>query len=696
MQTVVRKLILLVVIALAGCAPMTPKEPVTPTVPEETAHPIFLDAENAFDNGDYALALERYQAILNEATDDALKDRALFKIGKIYRLTDRDDEALAIFYRLAKALPKSAMAPEAMAEALRLLFDRGEYESVIRDGREYIQTADKSERLVPIYTIIADTYKVMGAKVDEAHFRYCAMIDAADENEAKRTWEDLRKSAEQLSAEEIESLVNQVTDQRAMGYLLYRLGLTLIMEEKYDDAMNILGAYVDQFPSHEDRQDALNMIQSLKEHSRFTPFTVGCVLPLSGAYGLFGRRALDGIEFALSRIGEIGGGIPFQIMVKDSRSDAQTSIDAVEALDQQKVGAILGPMAVSEAAAEVAQKRGVPIIVFTQKEGVVDVGPYVFRNFITPQMQVQALVSFAIDQLGANRFAILYPDENYGKRFMNLFWDQVVSHGREVTGVESYDPHNTDFAVPIKKVAGLFYPIPKDLKVRSLPAPRAQSLFDQDDDGFVADRPVLKIDLEDALIGIPLGHATLERITQRNPDREDHWYPIVDFDAVFIPDAPKKAGLVIPQLAYYDIRDVYILGTNLWNSQALLDMSADYMKSTFVVDGFFAQSEDNDVKAFVDAFTQIYNRRPGIIEAVAYDSTLMVFNTMRQNATDSRREIKKALAQLHDFKGVSGNTSFSPNGEAQKSMTMLRIEKGHFVEIDPPKPAPVPVDEPHE
>jgi branched-chain amino acid transport system substrate-binding protein len=142
----------------------------------------------------------------------------------------------------------------------------------------------------------------------------------------------------------------------------------------------------------------------------------------------------------LSQSGELGGGLPFQLIVKDSRSDPGASEKAVGQLDQQKVGAILGPMSASEAAAATAQRRGIPILVFTQREGIPDIGAYVFRNFITPELQVRALVSFAVEELGASRFAILYPEENYGSRYMNLFWDQVVEHGGVVNGVEAYDP----------------------------------------------------------------------------------------------------------------------------------------------------------------------------------------------------------------------------------------------------------------
>ncbi|HSO19490.1 MAG TPA: penicillin-binding protein activator, partial [Desulfosarcina sp.] len=311
----------------------------------------------------------------------------------------------------------------------------------------------------------------------------------------------------------------------------------------------------------------------------------------------------------------------------------------------------------------------------------------VFRNFITPHMQVRSLVGYAVEVLGARRFAILYPDENYGWRYMNLFWDQVLDHGAVVNAVEAYDPSGTDFANPIKKMAGLYYDIPADLKAESTPAVEHVALAGLADlDGGrrdVIDDPV------ERLSGLPLKRTVIDDLMRPHPGRDDQWHPVVDFDAVFIPDAPKKAGLVIPQLAYYDIRDVYLLGTNLWNSRTLLEMSGEYMKGTLITDGFFAESQSPTVSDFVTAFKEVYGSVPGIIEAVAYDSAMMVLRTMRRTATDSRRDLRLALSAMGAFDGVSGRTAFLPNGEADKTLKMLQIKKGRFVEVrqDPDPPA---------
>jgi ABC-type branched-subunit amino acid transport system substrate-binding protein len=115
------------------------------------------------------------------------------------------------------------------------------------------------------------------------------------------------------------------------------------------------------------------------------------------------------------------------------------------------------------------------------------------------------------------------------------------------------------------------------------------------------------------------------------------------------------------------------------------------MKGTLVVDGFFAQSPSETVKAFVADFQSTYERIPGFIEAVAYDSALMVFQTLRKTATDSRRDLKEALLQIKDFEGVSGRTGFSQNGEAEKNLQMLGINRRRFVPVQR-TPDPDPFD----
>jgi len=680
MVSMIRTAVIVLILIAAGCAPTplppSPRESVSP--PPEYAD--FQTAERTFEDGRYNEALALYNKFLEESEPNLYTEMALFKIAKIYRYTGRNDDAMVVLTQLTRDFPQSVLVPDATLEILDILYESGKFEAVIARGRAFTETTDPNLARMPFFLLIGDAYESLGSHLDAVQYYYRAW-NTASGPQKEAVWPKLEASAGQLNVEEIQQLISELKDPYVMGLFLYRLGMAFIMDENYDDAFDVLKMFVERFPEHPDHQDAADMILSLEERSRFTPFTVGCLLPLSGSYSVFGQRALDGIELALNRAGEMADGIPFTIIVKDSRSDDGVTAEAIKQLDQQKVGTILGPMSAAQSAGRYAQTRGVPIVVFTQREDVPDIGSYVFRNFITPQMQVQSLVTFAVENLGARRFAILYPDEKYGWRYMNLFWDQVVENGGTVNAVEAYDPSGTDFAEPIKKMTGLFYEIPTDLKQQSLPSPMPMPLT------LMADRylqdPLATIDPVVRICGVPLDREALDDLGRRNVGREDQWNPIVDFDAVFIPDAPKKAGLVIPQLAYYDIRDVYLLGTNLWNSKTLLEMSGEYMKNTLITDAFFNGSSSEAVQTFVADFQDAFGRVPGVIEALAYDSAMMVFTTMRQTATDSRRELKQALLQMASFQGVTGPTRFQPNGEVEKSLQMLRIERGRFVQAGP-------------
>jgi len=167
--------------------------------------------------------------------------------------------------------------------------------------------------------------------------------------------------------------------------------------------------------------------------------------------------------------------------------------------------------------------------------------------------------------------------------------------------------------------------------------------------------------------------------TQRDQDEEPK--AIVDFGAIFIPDAPKKAGLVIPQLAYYDVENVHLLGTNLWHSNRLIQMAEQYTQGAFMSDGFFAESVSETVRNFTQKFQTIYQEAPGFIEAIMYDTAMFLFQTISRPEVGSRSLLKAELLKLKAYPGVTGLTSFDENGDAQKRLYLLRVKRNKFVEV---------------
>jgi branched-chain amino acid transport system substrate-binding protein len=621
---------------------------------------LFAAAEKMFEFQDYIQSLEAYRAYIHQYPDRPLAPAALMKIGKINSILGRYVESRRAYNRLITEYPRSSFNPDARVEVLSTLYQEGAYSAVIEQASDVLRSLDSASHIFRTYAMVGDAYLALGSPADA--FKYyveASQISSGLEQEA--ITQKIKTSIAQLDSATIIELLKSWQINLPRDYLMFQLGLNYAMEEKYDEALMALEKFINQYPQNENVALAEDLIKQIKESALFNRYTIGCLLPLSGPYQTVGMRALKGLQLALERFSAQSSGPQMNIIVKDSLGDPDQTRLAMQELIDEKVAAIIGPIVTAEIAAAEAQANGIPIITLTQKDNVTSIGDYVFRNFITPEMQVKTLTDYVTTSLGLNRFAILYPDETYGITFMNLFWDHLLENGGKIVGVEAYNPQHTDFADPIKKLVGLYYDVPEDL--REVPYLSMKEDKSQRDGGAVSD-PDTTDENQDI--------ATDDEL----PDA------MVDFDAIFIPDEPKIAGLIIPQLAFYDVNDIYLLGTNLWHSDLLIEMAAQYVQGAIMPDGFFAESPAPAVQDFVQIFEETYQESPGFIEAVVYDTAMIIFGVLNKPDLRFKSELKRELLNMAVFTGITGPTYFDENGEAQKQLYLLQIKGRRFVELE--------------
>ena len=638
-------LLLLFLLAIGACAQKPPVS--TGPVPEGIEDQLFVAGEAQFAVGDYPAALASYQAYVDQYPDRPLAPAAWMKIGNINLTLGNYVEARQAFRHLTSEYPQSPFNKDAQVNVLLTFYEQGDYRAVIEQAPEVLWGIDSTPHIFRTYALVGDAYMALGSPMEAfQYYGEASLVATTLEQEAIDR--KIESAIAQLDSEQITRLLESGDPKIPRGDLMFQLGLNYAMVDQYDDALKALEAFLGEFPAHKNAPVADDLMQQIKQSALFNRYTLGCLLPLSGPYQKIGFQALKGIELALDQFSTRNSGPQVNIIIKDTGGNPELTRAAMQELIEEQVAAILGPIITAEIAAVESQENRIPIMTLTQKDNITSIGDYVFRNFITPRMQVGNLVDYVTSSLGLYRFAILYPDEIYGITFMNLFWDALMAYGGKIVGVESYNPQHTDFAEPIKKLVGLYYDIPEDLKED----PQPENTEDADDSQ-----------------------------SEQKEDEEEEPQAIVDFDAVFIPDQPKTVGLIIPQLAFYDIRDVYLLGTNLWHSEILIKMAPQYVQGAIMPDGFFAGSSAPVVQNFVSIFEQTYEEKPGFIEAVVYDSAMMLFGVLAQPDIRFKSDIKNFLVNMQPFTGVTGPTQFDENGEAQKELHLLRIKGREFVEL---------------
>jgi branched-chain amino acid transport system substrate-binding protein len=657
--------ILLCFLLVLGACVTKPPVPTGPP-PVGNEDDLFLAAEEMFAAEYYPEALDAYSGYVDQHPQRPLAPAALMKIAKINSILGKYNETRWAYMRLISEYPRSSFNPDARVGILYAYYQEANYTQVIEQASDVLRSIDSDFHVFQTYALVGDAYMALESPTDALKY-YLEARQRATEFEQESITQKIKASITQLDSEKIARLIDEMHEEEPRAYLMFQLGLNYAMEEKYDDALIALENFLARFPEHENSSWAEDLLKQIKQSALFNRYTIGSLLPLSGPYQAVGYRALKGIELALDRFSSQSGSPQMNIVVKDSGGSPDQTRMAMQELINEKVAAIIGPIVTAEVAAVEAQENKIPIIALTQKDNITSIGDYVFRNFITPEMQVKAIADYTTASLGLNRFAILYPDETYGLTFMNLFWDRLIENGGKVVGLEAYNPEDTDFADCIKKLVGLYYKIPEDLKeVAEL---SAEEEGDSPQDAQADSNQAFDQDSGD------------ENQEQKN-EKEEEPEAFVDFDAIFIPDSPKTAGLIIPQLAFYDVKDVYLLGTNLWHSNALIKMAPQYVQGAIMPDGFFAGSAAPVVQDFVKTFENTYEEKPGFIEAIAYDSAMMLFRVLIQPELRFKSELKNKLLNLVDFSGITGPTYFDENGEAQKQLYLLQIRGRRFVELE--------------
>jgi ABC-type branched-subunit amino acid transport system substrate-binding protein len=359
---------------------------------------------------------------------------------------------------------------------------------------------------------------------------------------------------------------------------------------------------------------------------------IGCILPLSGRFAEAGNKALDAILLSADLFNPRHP-VPWKIIVTDSGESQYGMEKAVAYLaDQAHVTAIVAIAGSSEApaAAIEAEKRKVPLILITSREGITEGRDYVFQHFLTPTQQMQAIARYSLDHLNVAIFSILYPKDDYGDEMVRLFRREIQKVGGKVNKAISYTKAQTDFSEQIGQLTGQ------------------------------------KLERSGKSFATP---------------QEARTRMLIDFEALFIPDSHLRLKMITSQLAFYDVKGFRILGTSLWHSPDLLKKGTEYLEGAIFADSFLVNGFLPETNDFVDVYYSAFRREPENIEALAYDTMEIVLGILEDDKVKSREDFVQSLLGVDRYQGATGMVSFRGNHVARKNAFIIKIQNGKLEQV---------------
>jgi branched-chain amino acid transport system substrate-binding protein len=155
-------------------------------------------------------------------------------------------------------------------------------------------------------------------------------------------------------------------------------------------------------------------------------------------------------------------------------------------------------------------------------------------------------------------------------------------------------------------------------------------------------------------------------------------------DVLFVPQYYSEVPLIV-QSAKEMGWNKPILGSDSWGGGDLMGLCGDACKGYYFSTHYAAAGAKGATKDFIDAYTAAYGKTPDDVAALTWDSLGLMIQAIKETgalsgdiATD-RTKVKDALAAIKNFPGITGEMTFTPEGDPKKCAVIVKInDEGQF------------------
>ncbi len=618
-----------ILILIIGCASqsefrsneMKSIEPFTKKKVEPVAKTTFYNAERAFLVKNFEKAKKGFSKVKTKyPTAQIARSLSIYRLGVIYYFEENYEKAIEEFSDFLAEYPYSELAFDAKYNLAASYYQTRNFtlahQILSSFSNDEIKKQGK-ERAKVVYELFELVCEESGNYVD-----YILVatnhIDIGTDDEEK-LYRKISNYINQISDNNsLESLSKKISNNSVKSLISYKLSQLPVISEEITESQP----------------------QILKLDSRGEKNNIGVLLPLSGEYSRFGQKALHAILLFATNFSK---NEQFSIHVKDTQSNPEIAkLKVKELFYENKVTAIIGPLRWNEAIATASkcQELGVTNISLVAKEGVSKIGGYIFQNGFVPRVQLGSLIDYCIDVLNFKRFAILAPNDSFGKDMTDAFWDIVERKKAFIVGYMTYPSKEEDFQIYVKELVGL-----NNVKWRKMELQKLEEYKEE-----------------------------VKKKTKKEPKLQ--LPPIVDFDAIFLPDIPTKAAQIASTLSYYDVSNISLLGTMDWHTRKL------FQKGGKNIDGaiFPGILYDNFLyRAFHSYYHQAFSETPDLVSLQAFEAMQIIAEATKNCDPFSRNSIAREISRINNLVTPLGQISFDESRVAQRKLSVFKLSSGEFI-----------------
>jgi branched-chain amino acid transport system substrate-binding protein len=171
-----------------------------------------------------------------------------------------------------------------------------------------------------------------------------------------------------------------------------------------------------------------------------------------------------------------------------------------------------------------------------------------------------------------------------------------------------------------------------------------------------------------------------ESFTTRDPDFSSQLTKIIQSGAQFLftPQYYNEVALIVQQ-AHELGWNKPIIGSDSWGSAETVKLCGKDCYGLFFSSHYAAAGAKGATKAFIDRYQKKYGYVPDDVAALTWDSLGIMQEAIRScgkitgKLEKDRKCVRDAVARIKEFKGITGNMTFTEEGDPIKCAVIVRI-----------------------
>ena len=359
-----------------------------------------------------------------------------------------------------------------------------------------------------------------------------------------------------------------------------------------------------------------------------TEIKIGLDVPMTGDIAYVGTQSQRAAEMKQADVNDAGGldvggkKYKINIIVADNESKAESATAAATKLiTQDKVLAIVGPQASKQAVptGEVCNENETPMISpWSTNPNTTLNRPWVFRACFLDPFQGPVVANFATQEFGYTRAAVLY---DVASDYPKGLAENFRDGWEEIHGAGSVVAFES---------------------------------FTTGDTDFSAQLTKIKG---------------------------------TDAEVLFTPQYYQEVPLIVKQAQELGLPQI-IVGSDSWGDPKTLELCGDACEGLYFSTHYAAEGAVGATKDFIEAYEAQHGETPGDVAALTWDAMGILLTAIQNTGgltgdlAKDREAVKDELGKVSAFNGITGQMTFTPDGDPIKCAVIVKIVGGKFTFFD--------------